>query len=163
MNIAESALNILYLLLSAQESPVAVLVGFTATVMTASKTVLYWLVDQVRLAHFPNLHSVFPLTDRIPPYCSNLDGAARRSPSNSLRLSDTLTLPVNSGHNTPRDWVVLYAIPNGAWIVFPCVRPPSHTDRLLTDSSMCCRTLLAVMFYQQIARSLRVAAKTKTL
>ncbi|BGP00858.1 protein of Emopamil-binding family [Rhodotorula toruloides] len=100
MNIAESALNILYLLLSAQESPVAVLVGFTATVMTASKTVLYWLVDQ---------QSGWGST----------------------------------GHNTPRDWVVLYAIPNGAWIVFP--------------------TLLAVMFYQQIARSLRVAAKTKTL
>lgn len=62
MNIAESALNILYLLLSARESPVAVLVGFTATVMTASKTVLYWLVDQVRLAHPPDFHfSVFPL------------------------------------------------------------------------------------------------------
>lgn len=48
MNIPESILNILFLVLSARESPVAILVGFLAVVMTSWKTVLYWLIDQVR-------------------------------------------------------------------------------------------------------------------
>ncbi|GAA5936839.1 hypothetical protein JCM3775_002722 [Rhodotorula graminis] len=48
-----------------------------------------------------------------------------------------------TGHNTPWDFWVLFALPNGAWIVAP--------------------TILSVVFYRQIARSLRVAAKTKTL
>lgn len=48
MNIIESALNFGFLWLSGRQSPVAILVGFSAVVMTASKTVLYWLVDHVR-------------------------------------------------------------------------------------------------------------------
>ncbi|GAA5886280.1 hypothetical protein JCM5296_003547 [Sporobolomyces johnsonii] len=94
MNIVESILNLAYLALAGQKSPVAVLVGFTAVVMTAAKTVLYWLVDQQ-------------------------SGWA------------------STGHNTPRDWFWLFAVPNGAWIVFP--------------------TLLAFMFGREIARSLRLA------
>ncbi|GAA5921547.1 hypothetical protein JCM1841_000564 [Sporobolomyces salmonicolor] len=100
MNIVESILNLAYLALAGQKSPVAVLVGFTAVVMTAAKTVLYWLVDQQ-------------------------SGWA------------------STGHNTPRDWFWLFAVPNGAWIVFP--------------------TLLAFMFGSEIARSLRLAAKQKVL
>ncbi|GAA5850720.1 hypothetical protein JCM8547_009068 [Rhodosporidiobolus lusitaniae] len=103
MNIVESILNLVTLALFAQKSPVAVLAGFTATVMTTSKTVLYWLVD----------HQEGP----------NGWGA--------------------TGHNSLRDWVVLFAIPNGAWIIVPGI--------------------LSVIFGRQIARSLRVAAKTKTL
>ncbi|BGP45322.1 hypothetical protein JCM10450v2_001140 [Rhodotorula kratochvilovae] len=100
MNIVESALNVLYLFLAGRGSPVAVLVGFTATVMTAAKTVLYWLRDQQ----------------------AGWDA---------------------TGHNSTRDFWVLFAIPNGAWIVVPMI--------------------LSIVFYRQIARSLRIAAKTKTL
>ncbi|GAA5996942.1 uncharacterized protein JCM10292_006100 [Rhodotorula paludigena] len=100
MNIPESILNILFLVLSARESPVAILVGFLAVVMTSWKTVLYWLIDQ---------QSGWSYT----------------------------------GHNSLRDWIILFAIPNGAWIVVP--------------------SILAVVFGMQIARSLRVGAKAKTL
>lgn len=58
MNIAESVLNVLYLWLAGRESPVAVLVGFTAVVMTASKTVLYWLRDWVRSSRARTANSV---------------------------------------------------------------------------------------------------------
>ncbi|GAA5974132.1 hypothetical protein JCM11641_003455 [Rhodosporidiobolus odoratus] len=100
MNLIESFLNAVTLYLFSRQSPVAILAGFSATLMTASKTVLYWLCDQ---------QSGWALT----------------------------------GHNSRKDWWILFAIPNGAWIVFP--------------------TLIAVLFGQQIALSLRVAARMKTL
>ncbi|GAA5979215.1 hypothetical protein JCM10908_002840 [Rhodotorula pacifica] len=100
MNVVESILNVIFLVLAARHSPVAVLVGAIATAMTASKTILYWLCDI---------------------------------------LSDWSM----TGHNSRFDWWLLYALPNGPWILFP--------------------TLIAAHFYAQIAKSLRVAAKTKTL
>ncbi|CEQ39199.1 SPOSA6832_00690 [Sporobolomyces salmonicolor] len=121
MNIVESILNLAYLALAGQKSPVAVLVGFTAVVMTAAKTVLYWLVDQQS-----GWASTF----------------VTRSSSLLCRTAADLA-SYDSGHNTPRDWFWLFAVPNGAWIVFP--------------------TLLAFMFGSEIARSLRLAAKQKVL
>ncbi|KAL2020019.1 hypothetical protein VTK56DRAFT_8922 [Thermocarpiscus australiensis] len=56
----------------------AVLLGFSAAVMTVSKTLLYWLNE----------------------YYSGFD---------------------NIGHNLPWDLIVLWIIPNGAWLVFPTV------------------------------------------
>ncbi|GAA5976779.1 hypothetical protein JCM5350_007245 [Sporobolomyces pararoseus] len=100
MNIIESALNFGFLWLSGRKSPVAILVGFSAVLMTASKTVLYWLVD-------------------------HQSGWAA------------------TGHNSSRDWWLLFALPNGLWIVFP--------------------TLLALIFGAEIAKSLRIAAKEKQL
>ncbi|KAG0664386.1 hypothetical protein C6P46_001431 [Rhodotorula mucilaginosa] len=100
MNVVESVLNVVFLVLAARHSPVAVLIGAIATAMTASKTVLYWLCDI---------------------------------------LSDWSM----TGHNSRFDWWLLYAIPNGPWIVIP--------------------GLIAIHFYAQIAKSLRVAAKMKTL
>ncbi|GAA5887168.1 hypothetical protein JCM16303_002212 [Sporobolomyces ruberrimus] len=100
MNIIESILNLMFLVLSGQKSPVAILVGFSAVLMTASKTVLYWLVD-------------------------HQSGWAA------------------TGHNTARDWWLLFALPNGLWILFP--------------------TVLALMFGFEIAKSLRIAAKEKKL
>jgi len=47
MNVIESILNVGFLVASSQKSPVAILIGFSAVVMTAAKTILYWLVDQV--------------------------------------------------------------------------------------------------------------------
>ncbi|BGP13214.1 hypothetical protein JCM10213_005016 [Rhodosporidiobolus nylandii] len=100
MNLVETALNFLALFLFRRQSPLGVLVGFTGTLMTASKTILYWLYDH---------------------------------------QGDW----VFTGHNSRRDWWLLFALPNGLWIVFP--------------------TVLAVLFGRQIARSLQVAAKTKSL
>ncbi|KAI0874752.1 hypothetical protein GGS24DRAFT_327748 [Hypoxylon argillaceum] len=57
---------------------VAVLVGFSAAVMTLSKTVLYWLCE----------------------YYSGFD---------------------NIGHNSLQDLIVLWIIPNGAWLIFPTI------------------------------------------
>ncbi|GAA5943252.1 uncharacterized protein JCM15063_005307 [Sporobolomyces koalae] len=100
MNVVESFLNFTFLVMSGRQSPVAILVGFSAVVMTASKTVLYWLVDQ---------QSGWQST----------------------------------GHNSQRDWWILFALPNGLWILFP--------------------TVLALMFGFEIAKSLRIAAKEKRL
>lgn len=47
MNVVESILNVVFLILAARHSPVAVLVGAIVTAMTASKTILYWLCDIV--------------------------------------------------------------------------------------------------------------------
>ncbi|GAA5894527.1 uncharacterized protein JCM6883_002128 [Sporobolomyces salmoneus] len=100
MNIVESILNFAFLWLSGRKSPVAILVGFSAVLMTASKTVLYWLVD-------------------------HQSGWAA------------------TGHNSSRDWWLLFAIPNGFWLVFP--------------------TFIAVLFGFEISKSLRIAAKQKQL
>lgn len=59
MNVVESVLNVVFLVLAARHSPVAVLIGAIATAMTASKTVLYWLCDIVR--------STGSLSSRIRP------------------------------------------------------------------------------------------------
>ncbi|KAI1121576.1 hypothetical protein F5Y10DRAFT_98315 [Nemania abortiva] len=59
-----------------RKAATAVLVGFSAAVMTLSKTVLYWLCE----------------------YYSGFD---------------------NIGHNSLQDLIVLWIIPNGAWLVFP--------------------------------------------
>ncbi|KAI0118695.1 hypothetical protein GGR51DRAFT_129758 [Nemania sp. FL0031] len=56
----------------------AVLVGFSAAVMTLSKTVLYWLCE----------------------YYSGFD---------------------NIGHNSLPDLILIWIIPNGAWLVFPTI------------------------------------------
>jgi len=48
MNVIESILNVGFLFASWKRSPVAILVGFSAVIMTAAKTILYWLIDQVR-------------------------------------------------------------------------------------------------------------------
>ncbi|GAA6061175.1 hypothetical protein JCM10212_002388 [Sporobolomyces blumeae] len=100
MNIVETFLNLTFLVSSARKSPVAILVGFTAVLMTASKTVLYWLVDY---------HSGWAAT----------------------------------GHNSQKDWWLLFALPNGFWIIVP--------------------TILVFVFGNEIAKSLRVAAKQKVL
>ncbi|KAG0646752.1 hypothetical protein D0Z07_6357 [Hyphodiscus hymeniophilus] len=59
-----------------QAGALAVLVGYSAAVMTVSKTVLYWLNE----------------------YYSGF---------------------ANIGHNSLRDLIVLWILPNGAWLVFP--------------------------------------------
>ncbi|KAK7746124.1 hypothetical protein SLS62_009503 [Diatrype stigma] len=62
--------------LTGRPAAVAVLLAFSAAVMTLSKTVLYWLNE----------------------YFSGFD---------------------NIGHNSWQDLVLLWIIPNGAWLVFP--------------------------------------------
>ncbi|GAA5822991.1 hypothetical protein JCM5353_007845 [Sporobolomyces roseus] len=100
MNVIESILNVGFLVASSQKSPVAILIGFSAVVMTAAKTILYWLVDQ---------QSGWAAT----------------------------------GHNTSRDWWLLFAVPNGFWLVVPIT--------------------LSFIFGFEIAKSLRLAAKQKVL
>ncbi|KAI5928460.1 hypothetical protein F4810DRAFT_5547 [Camillea tinctor] len=62
--------------LSGRPAAMAVLIAFSAAVMTLSKTVLYWLNE----------------------YFSGFD---------------------NIGHNSTQDLVLLWIIPNGAWLIFP--------------------------------------------
>jgi hypothetical protein len=62
--------------LTGRSAAVAVLLAFSAAVMTLSKTVLYWLQE----------------------YFSGYD---------------------NIGHNPWQDLIILWIIPNGAWLVFP--------------------------------------------
>ncbi|PWO00490.1 hypothetical protein FA09DRAFT_327918 [Tilletiopsis washingtonensis] len=85
LNIVETILNFSYLYLAHRASPpyaaVAPLVGFTAVVMTESKTALYWLQDHLG---GPNGW-------------------------------------VYTGHCSTRDWWLLFALPNGAWLVGPAV------------------------------------------
>ena len=85
LNIVETILNFSYLYLAHRASPpyaaVAPLVGFTAVIMTESKTALYWLQDHLG---GPNGW-------------------------------------VYTGHCSTRDWWVLFALPNGAWLVGPAV------------------------------------------
>jgi hypothetical protein len=85
LNIVETILNFSYLYLAYRASPpyaaVAPLVGFTAVVMTESKTALYWLQDHLG---GPNGW-------------------------------------VYTGHCSTRDWWLLFALPNGAWLVGPAV------------------------------------------
>ncbi|KAH8165725.1 hypothetical protein CIB48_g2541 [Xylaria polymorpha] len=59
-----------------RQAAIAVLVAFSAAIMTLSKTVLYWLCE----------------------YYSGFD---------------------NIGHNSPRDLLFLWIIPNGAWLIAP--------------------------------------------
>ncbi|KAF4456390.1 hypothetical protein F53441_1460 [Fusarium austroafricanum] len=61
--------------MSGRDGALAVMIGFSAAVMTLSKTVLYWANE----------------------YYSGFD---------------------NIGHNSPSDLIILWVIPNGAWIVF---------------------------------------------
>ncbi|KAI8968043.1 hypothetical protein BDF20DRAFT_828687 [Mycotypha africana] len=79
MNVIETALNLLFLrLLSSENVSVgqANLVGFSAALMTLSKTVLYWLIEP-----FSGFQHI--------------------------------------GHNSLKDLVFLWIIPNGIWIVIP--------------------------------------------
>ncbi|KAI0603548.1 hypothetical protein F4775DRAFT_38313 [Biscogniauxia sp. FL1348] len=62
--------------LTGRPAALAVLIAFSAAVMTLSKTVLYWLNE----------------------YFSGFD---------------------NIGHNSTQDLVLLWIIPNGAWLIFP--------------------------------------------
>ncbi|ROW14983.1 hypothetical protein VPNG_03457 [Cytospora leucostoma] len=62
--------------IAGKSAGLAVLVGFSASVMTVSKTILYWLNE----------------------YYSGFD---------------------NIGHNEPLDLLLLWIIPNGAWILVP--------------------------------------------
>ncbi|KAI1640136.1 hypothetical protein F4809DRAFT_516179 [Biscogniauxia mediterranea] len=62
--------------LAGRPAALAVLIAFSAAVMTLSKTVLYWLNE----------------------YFSGFD---------------------NIGHNSRQDLVLLWIIPNGAWLIFP--------------------------------------------
>jgi hypothetical protein len=73
----------------------------------------------------------------------------------------------DSGHNTARDWWLLFALPNGLWIVFP-LSFRFHPIRfllvsLLTKDFELNSTLLAILFGAEIAKSLRIAAKEKKL
>ncbi|KAI3343558.1 hypothetical protein F4824DRAFT_12340 [Ustulina deusta] len=61
-----------------RKAAVAVLVAFSAAVMTLSKTILYWLCE----------------------YYSGFD---------------------NIGHNSTRDLIFLWIIPNGAWLIGPTI------------------------------------------
>lgn len=45
LNLVENATNITYLILARRNSPIAVVVGFTAVLLTFWKTTLYWLMD----------------------------------------------------------------------------------------------------------------------
>ncbi|KAI0025016.1 hypothetical protein F4780DRAFT_724070 [Xylariomycetidae sp. FL0641] len=91
LNVVETAMYLGYLWLYARAgdsssagrkalvgrpAAVAVLLAFSAAVMTLSKTVLYWLQE----------------------YFGNYE---------------------NIGHNNLRDLIVLWIIPNGAWLIFP--------------------------------------------
>ncbi|KAK2604588.1 hypothetical protein N8I77_007503 [Diaporthe amygdali] len=62
--------------IAGNQAGLAVLLGFSASVMTVSKTVLYWLNE----------------------YFSGFD---------------------NIGHNKPWDLILLWIIPNGAWLIVP--------------------------------------------
>ncbi|CAO3611351.1 unnamed protein product [Mucor hiemalis] len=79
MNVIETFLNFLYLYLL-QRNDISVgqanLIGFSAALMTCSKTVLYWLVEP-----FSGYQHI--------------------------------------GHNSIKDLILLWIIPNGLWIVVP--------------------------------------------
>ncbi|ROV92342.1 hypothetical protein VSDG_07294 [Cytospora chrysosperma] len=64
--------------IAGKPAALAVLVGFSASIMTVSKTLLYWLNE----------------------YFSGFD---------------------NIGHNKPMDLLLMWIIPNGAWIIVPSI------------------------------------------
>ena len=90
-NVLESALNIAYLALARRQDPMAVLVGFAALVATFSKTVL----------------SV---------------GRTRAQPEfRSYALNEHFSGYVGVGHNKLPQLILLYLLPNGAWLVVPSI------------------------------------------
>ncbi|CEH18201.1 related to adiponectin receptor 1 [Ceraceosorus bombacis] len=102
LNVVETILNFAYLGLAHFAEPrylaVSPLVGFTAVVMTWSKTALYWLQD----------------------YLGGPNGWTY------------------TGHNSNFDWWILFALPNGLWLIFPII--------------------IAAFFGLEIAENLRSAA-----
>lgn len=59
------------------------------------------------------------------------------------KKTDSLTSYLNSGHNSRRDWWILFAFPNFQWILIPFI--------------------IAVVFGRELAAGLRIGAKQKVL
>lgn len=142
LNLAENALNIIYLGLWAKGSPVAVLIGLIATTCTAWKTILYWLMDQQcgwcqtgRKSSPSRTPRHSRLTSDMPP-SQTTPGGMQVESSRSLSGYPSADFPIDL------QWWLLFALPNSLWIIVP--------------------SLIVFLFSYEIAWKLQRVQKIKT-